>query len=161
MFEEISWGINRCFHNLGHVLTIIVLALSIPLFIKPSKRSWWLCCDGFIWKFRVQQLKRSSRSDIPYYNRSFPSSLVALFQSESKCETIFMKMELHAELIFIWKVSNLDSFWNIGTRELGNGLFYLFLPSHLRHSVPIGCQYITQAHTHNKSFSCIFFSTKF
>ena len=41
-------------------------------------------------------------------NRPFPSSLVPLFQSESKCATIFMKMtlicmrmKLHAELIFI------------------------------------------------------------
>ena len=41
-------------------------------------------------------------------NRPFPSSLVPLFQSESKCETIVMKltlicmkMKLHAELIFI------------------------------------------------------------
>ena len=51
-------------------------------------------------------------------NRPFPSSLVPLFQSESKCETILMKMTLictkmnpHAELIFIWKVLHLDSFW--------------------------------------------------
>ena len=43
-----------------------------------------------------------------YDNRPFPSSLVPLFQSESKCETILMKMtlicmkiKLHAELIFI------------------------------------------------------------
>ena len=63
-------------------------------------------------------------------NRPFPSSLVSLFQSESKCETIlmkmtliYMKMKLHAELIFIWKVSHLDSVSNRGTRELGNGLF--------------------------------------
>ena len=41
-------------------------------------------------------------------NRPFPSSLVPLFQSESKCETILieitlicMKMKLHAELIFV------------------------------------------------------------
>ena len=40
--------------------------------------------------------------------RPFPSSLVPLFQSESKCKTILMKMtlicmkmKLHAELIFI------------------------------------------------------------
>ena len=33
-----------------------------------------------------------------------------------------MRMKLHAELIFIRKVSHLDSFWNRGTRELGNGL---------------------------------------
>ena len=36
---------------------------------------------------------------------------------------IRMKMKLHAELIFIRKVSHLDSLWNRGTRELGNGLF--------------------------------------
>ena len=60
--------------------------------------------------------------------RPFPSSLIPLFQSESKCETILvkmtlvcMKMKLQAELIFIWKVSHLDSFWNRGTRDLGNG----------------------------------------
>ena len=42
------------------------------------------------------------------WSRLFPSSLVPLFQSESKCETILMKMtlicmkmKLHAELIFI------------------------------------------------------------
>ena len=41
-------------------------------------------------------------------NRPFPISLVPLFQSEFKCETILMKMtficmkmKLHAELIFI------------------------------------------------------------
>ena len=41
-------------------------------------------------------------------NRPFPSSLVPLFQSESKCETILMKMtlicmkmNLYTELIFI------------------------------------------------------------
>ena len=39
---------------------------------------------------------------------------------------ICMKMKLHAELIFIWKVSNLDSFWNRDTRELGNGLLGMF-----------------------------------
>ena len=60
-------------------------------------------------------------------NRPFPSSHVPLSQSESKFETILMtmtliclKMKLHAELIFIWKVSHLDSFWNRGTRALGN-----------------------------------------
>ena len=29
------------------------------------------------------------------FNRLFPSSLVPLFQSESKCETILTKMKLH------------------------------------------------------------------
>ena len=70
------------------------------------------------------------------FNRPFPSSLVPLFQSESKWETILMKMtfvcmkkELRAELIFIWKVLHLDSLWNRGTRELGNGLFDRSAPS--------------------------------
>ena len=65
-------------------------------------------------------------------NRPFLSSLVPLFQRESKCKTILMKMilicmnvKLHAELIFMWKVSHLDSFWNRGTRELRNGLLNL------------------------------------
>ena len=50
-------------------------------------------------------------------NRLFPSSLVPLFQNESKYETILMKMtlicikiKLSAELIFIWQVLHLDSF---------------------------------------------------
>ena len=58
-----------------------------------------------------------------FVNRPFPSFLVPLLQNESKCETILvkmslicMKMKLHVELIFIWKVSLLDSFWNRGTR---------------------------------------------
>ena len=64
------------------------------------------------------------------YNRPFPNSLVPLFQSESKCETILKKMtficmkkKLRAELIFIWKVSHFNSVWKRGTRELGKGLF--------------------------------------
>ena len=64
------------------------------------------------------------------FNRPFPSSLVPLFQGEYKCETVLMKMtlicmkmKLHAELIFIWEVSHLNSFCNRGTRKLGNGLF--------------------------------------
>ena len=64
-------------------------------------------------------LKRNFRyqhklSKVPFVcqwlNRPFPSSLVPLFQSESKCETILMKMTLICmekkrcvELIFIWK----------------------------------------------------------
>ena len=38
---------------------------------------------------------------------------------------ICMKMKLHAELRFIWKVSHLDSFLNRGKGELGNGQFHL------------------------------------
>ena len=68
--------------------------------------------------------------NVCFLNMPFPSSLVSLFQSESKCETILMKMtlicmkmKLLTEFIFTWKVSHLDSFWNRGTFELGNGLF--------------------------------------
>ena len=63
------------------------------------------------------------------WKRQFPSSLVPVSEGVSKCETILMKMtficmkmKLHAELILIWMVSHLDSFWNRDTRELGNGL---------------------------------------
>ena len=61
--------------------------------------------------------------------KAISESPVPLFQSESKCETfhmkmtfICMKMKLLAELIFIWKGSHLDSFWDRGTRKLGNSL---------------------------------------
>ena len=63
-------------------------------------------------------------------NRPFPSSFVPLFQNEYKCETFHIKRVLHAvsfsckSVIFIRIVSHLDSLWNRGTRELGNGLFY-------------------------------------
>ena len=62
-------------------------------------------------------------------NRPFPSSLVPLFQSKSKCKTFHMKMSstrsfffMQIKVIFIRMVSHLDSPWNRGTRELGNGL---------------------------------------
>ena len=50
------------------------------------------------------------------FNRPFPSSLVPLFQSESKCETFHMKMSsarsfffMQIKVIFIRMVSHLDS----------------------------------------------------
>ena len=62
--------------------------------------------------------------------RPFPSSLVPLLQNESKCETFHMKMSsacsfifMQIKVIFIRMVLHLDSLWNRGTRELGNGLF--------------------------------------
>ena len=55
--------------------------------------------------------------------------LVPLFQNESKCETFHIKMSsacififVQIKVIFIRMVSHLDSLWNRGTRELGNGL---------------------------------------
>ena len=113
--------------------------------ICPAKKHVWNCAfwqprshwaiPFFKWKPLGRKLVTRVCS-----NRPFPSSLVPLFQSESKCDTILMKMtfismkmKLHAELIFIWKVSHLDSFWNRGTRKLGNGLSlfasFLFLAS--------------------------------
>ena len=56
-------------------------------------------------------------------NRSFPSSLVSLFQNE----TFHMKMSSACSFIFtqikviLIMVSHLDSLWNRGTRELGIG----------------------------------------
>ena len=67
------------------------------------------------------------------HNRPFPSSLVPLFQSESKCETFHMKMSsacsfffMQIKVIFIRMVLHLDSLWNRGTRPIGNGLFLNF-----------------------------------
>ena len=64
-----------------------------------------------------------------FSNRPFQSSLVPLFQNESKCETFHMKMSsacsfifMQIKIIFITMVSHLDSLWNRGARELGNGL---------------------------------------
>ena len=79
----------------------------------------------------------AKNNDLTYYqvvwllmyqsSRPFPSSLVPLFQIESKCETILlkmtlicMKMKLHAELIFAWKVSQLSL--KQRHKTLGNGL---------------------------------------
>ena len=53
-------------------------------------------------------LKENLKKYLSDANRPFPSSLVPLFQSESECETILMKMtlicmrmKLRAELVFI------------------------------------------------------------
>ena len=67
-----------------------------------------------------------------FSNRPFQSSLVPLLQNESTCETFHMKMSsacsfifMQIKVIFIRMVSHLDSLWNRGARELGNGLFSL------------------------------------
>ena len=63
-------------------------------------------------------------------NRPFPSSFVSLFQIESKCETILMKMtDLHENEtacrthFHVKGFVLIDSFSNRGTGELGNGPF--------------------------------------
>ena len=67
-------------------------------------------------------------------NRPFLNSIVPLFQNESKCETVLMKMNsacsfifVQIKVIFIRIVLHLDSLWNRGTRELGSGLCFIFL----------------------------------
>ena len=62
-------------------------------------------------------------------NGPFLSSLVPLFQNESKCETFQMKMTssysficMQIKVILIRMVSHLDSLGHRGTRELRNGL---------------------------------------
>ena len=42
-----------------------------------------------------------SISILPAFNRPFPSSLVPLFQNESKCETFHMKMSSACSFILI------------------------------------------------------------
>ena len=58
---------------------------------------------------------------VPNFNWPFPSCPVPLFQNESKCKTFHMKMSLiciwmnlWVKLIFMWKVSHLNLFWNRG-----------------------------------------------
>ena len=65
-------------------------------------------------------------------NRPFPNSLVPLFQNESKCETIHMKMSCacsfiftQIKVIFIRIVLHLDLFPKQRHKELRNGLFMM------------------------------------
>ena len=65
----------------------------------------------FLEVLHAKQIQRQSRVNQGAEKNS--SSLVPLFQNESKCETILLKTSLicvNAELIFIRMVSHLDSF---------------------------------------------------
>ena len=93
---------------------------------KTSSRLWF-SFDELWWIINEIAEKQISR---------FTSSLVPLFQNESKCETIQLKMSsacsfifMPIKVIFIRMVSHLELLWNRGARELGNGLFWLFLAS--------------------------------
>ena len=64
----------------------------------------------------VNECQNARQNMFVLYNRPFPSSLVPLFQSESKCETSHMKMRsarsfffMQIKVIFIRMVSHLDS----------------------------------------------------
>ena len=118
-------------------------------------------CSGWTGSSRsLVRFESPSQNIVLSPNRPFPSSLVPLFQVESKCETILMKMtficmkmKLHAELIFIWKVSHLDSLWNRGTRELENGLFNPFVINfHLFHVSRNSCITSDKIIASDKSF---------
>ena len=86
-----------------------------------------------IWKIKAKLVNVRkpwlSSFKLSQINGPFPSCRLPLFQNESKCETIQMKMSLiyvkmnmRVKLIFIWLVSHLDSSWKRGTSQLGNGL---------------------------------------
>ena len=72
------------------------------------------------------------------FNWTFPSFQVPLFQNGSKCKTFHVNMKsacsfifMQIQTIFIRMVSHLDSPWNRGIRELGNGLLSTNLVKHL------------------------------
>ena len=127
---------RACFPNVSQ-FPIRETLFPVSVFCFQDSNYAYATRQGILTKMRAcEQLQKfcehEQASTLLFFasNRPFPSSLVPLFQSESKCETILMKMtficmnkKLRAELIFIWKVLHLDSLWNRGTRELGNGLF--------------------------------------
>ena len=104
---------------------------------------------------------------IRWLNRPFPSSLVPLFQNESKSETFHEEMSstcnfifMQIKVIFIRMVSHLTSLWNRGTRELRNGLFRTCCKAmpvlqHLHHAafppilaIPLYCRQIPNHYVH-------------
>ena len=98
---------------------------SIRHFIRDPSGVFSVC---HLCECRIVQWRRDS-SLLLLLNRPFPSSLVPLFQSESKCETILMNndFDLHENETacrshFHMKGFAINSFWNRGTRELGNSL---------------------------------------
>ena len=90
-------------------------------------------CQKVLWVI-LDGLNFLGNVSLPLFNSPFPSSLVYLFQNESKCETFHLKMSsacsfifMRINTIFIRMVSQLDPLWNRGTRELGNGLLKLMV----------------------------------
>ena len=57
--------------------------------LSSVKPPFWIYC-------RLGELGRERGRVHCFSNRPFPSSLVPLFQSESKCKTFHMKMSSHA-----------------------------------------------------------------
>ena len=85
--------------------------------ILMNKRPFTL--ENFFLDFvfgRYHRRDHSRRSKVDNFNGPVPSSLVPLFQNESKCETFHMKMSsacsfifMQIKVIFIRMVSHLDS----------------------------------------------------
>ena len=89
-----------------------------PNIIKPIKFILNIELFMIIWKLNYLYHKA--------YNKTKPCSscLLPLFQNESSCETIQMKMSsiclemnMQVRLIFMWKVLYQDSFWNRSKRN--------------------------------------------
>ena len=94
--------------------------------VNTHDQDWTLACETHLILQHVTQCISVSHGCPINYNRPFPSSLVPLFQNESKCETFHMKMSsacsfifMQIKVIFIRMASPLDSLWNRGSRELG------------------------------------------
>ena len=65
----------------------------------------------------------------PFYYRALPSSKNPHFQNEARCTAFLWKPVLFAwewKMISLSKAEHLNSFWNRGSGELGNGLIVIF-----------------------------------
>ena len=99
--------------------------------LTAGKRGKWKLLENMYLNenaWNVRPLKDARR--IGHFGLGFRvSSLVPLFQNKSKCETFHLKMSsacsfifMQIKVIFIRMLLHLDSVWNRGPRELGNGL---------------------------------------
>ena len=108
------------------------------------------------WKILPQFWANKHSSGTSRFRHESNTNFLSRFQYKvvGRSTLICKKMELHAELIFIWKISHLDSIWTWGTRELGNGLFKLvvqILPLQTRHAL---LSFLPIPNILNKSSSC-------
>ena len=84
---------------------------------KPAASSLLRYLPSLGWRRNVNEIWRNTVFVVHVFqvNRPFPSSLVPLFQNESKCETFYMKMSsacsfifMQIKVIFIRMFSHLD-----------------------------------------------------
>ena len=112
-------------YNKRHFTHELVLKTSTAKF--KTGRKVWVCIAVGVCGKDWSSYGKTGREEVLRTNRPFPSSLDRLFQSESKCETILMKMicicmkmKLHTELIYMKGFA----LWNRGTRELAEMAYY-------------------------------------